>query len=266
MIKGILKKVMLMCLAAFLAVVFSTGMLVRTTWAADGSHGSDSTRIYQKKKEKKTLEKKSLTKKRKHKKTTYYKTKKRRTVKRTYYPHYGGLVAKPPVGHRTLTVKGRSYYYHDGIYYWPGKSGHVVISGPVGARISVLPKGYKRVYVNRVPYYYYYGTYYHYDPGLRAYIVVDSPLGAEITMMPEGYETLYLGSTPYYYYHGTYYQYDPGRRYYRVVRAPVGLELSVLPYGYETMTVGSGRHYVYRGVHYVPHRRNGVTVYKVVRY
>jgi len=55
-----------------------------------------------------------------------------------------------PSGSRVVVVKGRKYHYHKGVYYWPGKNSYVVIGGPVGFSLSVLPTGYRRYYRLRV--------------------------------------------------------------------------------------------------------------------
>jgi hypothetical protein len=190
----------------------------------------------------------------------------KKPVKKTPHPYpYGKVIAKPPAKHSVLKVNGRPYYYHNGVFFWPGKNGYSVIAGPVGARISVLPPGYKRISVNNVHYYYFYGTYYRYDPVDKIYIVIESPLGAEVDELPDGSEILYLDEQAYYYYHGTFYIYDEGRGVYIVVRAPQGIILKTMPMGSEEVLLDGNRHFLFRGIYYQPVVQDGVTVYKVVK-
>ena len=42
-------------------------------------------------------------------------------------PPVGAVVSVLPVGHRTVIVRGHTYYYYDDIYYTPCPSGYVVV-------------------------------------------------------------------------------------------------------------------------------------------
>jgi len=54
---------------------------------------------------------------------------------------HGQVIAKLPHGHRTVYVDRSPYYFYDGIFYRPGSSGYVVVSGPVGAIVAEPVQG-----------------------------------------------------------------------------------------------------------------------------
>jgi len=92
------------------------------------------------------------------------------------HPRHPTGIVRPPAGYRTIVTHGRNYYYYRGVYYMRGPFGFVVVRGPVGARVAVLPAGNISMYAGSGVYYYCYGTYYRYDPLERVYIVVEPPL------------------------------------------------------------------------------------------
>jgi len=100
----------------------------------------------------------------------------KRHVVRSRHLVHRKVVAKPPAGHAKVVVRGRPYVYHHGVFYRHGSSGYVVIRGPVGARVRVLPPRFRTVVVGPTTYYHYYGTYYEYDSDAKEYVVVDTPV------------------------------------------------------------------------------------------
>jgi hypothetical protein len=54
----------------------------------------------------------------------------------------------------------------------------MVMRGPIGARVRVLPPGFVSLSIGGTPFFFYYGTYYRLDPVRRDYVVVNPPPGA----------------------------------------------------------------------------------------
>jgi len=86
--------------------------------------------------------------------------------------------------------------------------------------VRKLPRGYKRVWYNRVPYYYDRGVFYR--PGASGYIVVRAPFGAIVVSLPVGYQRIWVDSSFYYAYGGYFYRKVP--RGYVVVEPPDKIE------------------------------------------
>lgn len=96
-----------------------------------------------------------------------------------YYRHYGGY----------------SYHPHFFRPYFPH----------FGFRVSLLPLGYRRLYVGSSPYYYYGGVYYA-PLSHRGYEVVEPPVGARISELPGDAQTVIIDGQQYYVIDGTYYR------------------------------------------------------------
>lgn len=84
-----------------------------------------------------------------------------------------------------IVVGGREYFYSAGVFYRTGPQGYITVGAPFGARIGILPPGYRAVRFGRAPFFVYLGTYYRYDPAARVYVVVPPPTGT-----PEEPQTL----------------------------------------------------------------------------
>jgi Family of unknown function (DUF6515) len=94
-------------------------------------------------------------------------------------PHEKGkkeVVVKHHNKYREVVVKDRHYFYREGYFYNRGPKGYVRIAAPMGARITLLPHGYKIVRVHRLRYYVFGGIYYRFLPHERVYVVVRAPL------------------------------------------------------------------------------------------
>lgn len=133
----------------------------------------------------------------------------------------GRRVTMLPAGHRTVVVRGSSYYYHDGVFYGRGPSGYTVVVAPVGAVVARPPRGHTTVYVDGEPHYswyYYNGAYYVVTKD--GYVVVEPPVGATVTYLPEGSTTVYINGARHYAYGGVHYRpYSYGGRVvYRVAQ------------------------------------------------
>ena len=87
------------------------------------------------------------------------------------------------------------------------RHGHVVPS---------LPRGYRRIWRNKEPYYYYRGAFYR--PARSGFIVVGAPLGAIVLSLPAGYQRIWVDDGWYYVYGDVFYRRRPSG--YVVVEAP----------------------------------------------
>jgi len=119
--------------------------------------------------------------------------------KYAHLPKRGATIAKIGAGAVVITHKKGKYHYHNGIFYKPaGAASYVVVRPPRGARIKVLPYGYKRMVLAKTTYIYYYGTYYKRVPATEEYEVVAAPIGAQVDALPKGYETTVVDGVEYY--------------------------------------------------------------------
>ncbi len=91
--------------------------------------------------------------------------------------HVGYQARSLPAGYRKLTIAGKKYFYHGGVFYRSHNSGYVVINAPIGARITGLPMGYVSFSIGPRRYYYFNATYYVYEPKTQEYVVVEEPDG-----------------------------------------------------------------------------------------
>jgi hypothetical protein len=100
----------------------------------------------------------------------------------------------------------------------------VVVAAPFGARIRVLPIGYRRIVIASTPYFYHYGTFYRKVDGPEEdYEVVTAPIGAEVEALPEGYKIVKERGVEYYKLDDVFYRSlinDNDEEYYAVVRDP----------------------------------------------
>jgi hypothetical protein len=100
-----------------------------------------------------------------------------------------------------------------------GKRKRHVISPRVkrhGHVISRLPRGYRRTWHKRRPYYYNRGVFYR--PARSGFTVVGAPYGAVIISLPIGYQRLWIDNSAYYVYGSTFYRRVPAG--YAVVERP----------------------------------------------
>jgi len=77
--------------------------------------------------------------------------------------------------YREVIVDDRHVFYRGGAFYDRGPNGYVVVTAPVGARIDVLPVGYKVIRHNRAKFYVFRGIYYKFIPREKIYVVVNAP-------------------------------------------------------------------------------------------
>lgn len=85
-----------------------------------------------------------------------------------------------------------------------------------GNAVKRLPRGYRRTWWNKSPYYYSSGVFYR--PSGLGFIVVNAPLGAIVLNLPIGYQRMWVNDSWYYSYGGTFYRRVPGG--YAVVQPP----------------------------------------------
>jgi hypothetical protein len=77
--------------------------------------------------------------------------------------------------YRDVVVRDRHFFYRGGVFYDRGPRGYVVVTAPIGARVDVLPRGYRIIRHNRLRYYLFGGIYYRFLPRERVYVVVNAP-------------------------------------------------------------------------------------------
>ena len=85
-------------------------------------------------------------------------------------------VVKVRENYREVIVKDKHYFFREGIFYERGPKGFAAVTAPLGARIDILPVGFRIVHVRRVKYYLLRGVYYRFLPRERVYVVVKVPL------------------------------------------------------------------------------------------
>lgn len=142
--------------------------------------------------------------------TTIVRTNRTRT-KRTKVVHHhyrhlpkrGTVVTTLHANAITVKHQGIGFRYHAGIWYTPRGTSWVISRPAYGARIRVLPVGYRKIIVGPRPYYYYYGTYY--VKNNSEYEVVAAPMGAEIDSLPDGYTVTTINGYDYYELDNVYY-------------------------------------------------------------
>jgi len=100
---------------------------------------------------------------------------------------------------------------------WRAKR-HVI--SPRAARyghvVKRLPRGFRRSWYNRRPYFYNRGVFYR--PARYGYSVVRGPVGAIVVSLPVGYQRLWIDGSTYYSYGSTFYSRAPAG--YAVVNPP----------------------------------------------
>jgi hypothetical protein len=173
-------------------------------------------------------------------------------------------IVQLPAGHRLVVLHNRKYYFHNGLYYWPGQDKYFLINGPRGFTLDTLPPGHQRLLFRGIPYFHYAGTYYSFDPAAKLYTVIEPPPGIEVAELPEGYETPEYGGIKYYQTYADFYKFDPLRKVYIVVRPPAGLKVQSIPYEFETETRDGREIFISRGVAYEAIDENGVQYYRII--
>ncbi|MCU7548322.1 hypothetical protein OCK74_04310 [Chitinophagaceae bacterium LB-8] len=88
-------------------------------------------------------------------------------VQRVVYDYHPRYVTPP--------YRGYPYYYDYGYYYRPYGSSIQVVAPPLGIRVSVLPRGYRPIYMGSDVFYYSNGIFYRRAEHERDYEVVGVP-------------------------------------------------------------------------------------------
>ncbi len=88
-----------------------------------------------------------------------------------------------------------------------------------GHVVSRLPRGYRRFWYNREPFYYYHGVFYR--PARLGFTVVVAPIGIIIDSLPIGYQRIWVDDVWYYTYSGVFYRRMPSG--YVVVETPASI-------------------------------------------
>ena len=85
------------------------------------------------------------------------------------------VVHRLPPRARVVHHRGDRYYYGDGQWYRPYRSGYMVVAPPIGLVISFLPAYQSVVRYSDVPFYRAGPVYYVWQPMARGYVVTDRP-------------------------------------------------------------------------------------------
>ena len=115
-----------------------------------------------------------------------------------------------------------SRVYHEKDKHARWKDKRHVISPRVNRRghvISRLPRGYRRTWYKKQPYYYNRGVFYR--PARSGFTIVGAPVGALVVSLPVGYQRLWMDNSAYYVYGGTFYRRVPAG--YAVVERPAAV-------------------------------------------
>ena len=125
--------------------------------------------------------------------------------------HYGYKRKTLPKASISIRLGNINFRYNSGIFYRPHKHGFVVVKAPIGARIKVLPAGYRRIIIGPTVYFVLHDTYYIHDDKHNEYEVVDEPekyaeivqdsylkLGTIIKQLPAGSEVEYVNGEQYF--------------------------------------------------------------------
>jgi hypothetical protein len=75
-------------------------------------------------------------------------------------PKLGMQLSILPNGYSSFSIGPSPYYYHNGTYYQPYRTGFMVVAPPMGAVIYQLPRGAAPTQLDGEKYYEYNGTYY----------------------------------------------------------------------------------------------------------
>jgi len=86
---------------------------------------------------------------------------------------FGNIVFPFSKGFIKISVGGKRYHYHDGVFYHKNRRHYTAVPAPIGACIEHLPHGYQIVHVDGVPYYTYNDVYYQHTT--RGYEVIHKP-------------------------------------------------------------------------------------------
>lgn len=110
-----------------------------------------------------------------------------------------------------IRVGNISFRYNSGIFYRPSKHGYKVVKAPIGARVKILPSGYRRLLIGSRVYFVLNDTYYEHDHRANEYIVVEEPqlkkeivqesylqTGTVLSQLPSGSESEYRDGKQYF--------------------------------------------------------------------
>jgi hypothetical protein len=120
------------------------------------------------------------------------------------YRRYGG---NPRV---SIGIGGLFGFGRWGGFYGNGRAGVSIVLPPIifGARIQVLPPGFRKIYFGGTLYYYRGNTYYREMGNGDGYESVEPPLGATINRLPLGTKRITINGQIFYEYSGNYYMQD----------------------------------------------------------
>jgi hypothetical protein len=122
------------------------------------------------------------------------------------------IVKTAPRGSVMYDHAGISYRYYDGLYYKPYQEGYMIVSPPLGIRVTVLPRDFTVVRFGDISYFYTGGIYYHeYAPHLYqvvapSFTADDITLADRLDKLPETTELVQISGKEYYKVNASYYE------------------------------------------------------------
>lgn len=102
----------------------------------------------------------------------------RQVVRSAQFHTPGYQLRRLPRGQIRIAVGPERYHYYDGMFFRPARSGYVVVTAPISARVPTLPLGYVSFGIGTHSYFFVNSTYYLWEPRTREYVVVSEPDGA----------------------------------------------------------------------------------------
>jgi hypothetical protein len=97
---------------------------------------------------------------------------------------------------KTVTHKGRNYYYSNNKFYTYSRGRYIVITPKLGFRINILPRNYRTIRFNNRNYYNVEGVFYMQIN--NEYEVVDPEVGTIVYELPNDYEKVIIDGQTYY--------------------------------------------------------------------
>lgn len=86
------------------------------------------------------------------------------------------ILREMPHGYRTMRIRDRDYYVHQGHYYLREPRGFVMVQLPVGTFVMSLPDGFLHVRIGAIPYFVAGGIYYRAYNGGYTVVAPPAPL------------------------------------------------------------------------------------------
>ncbi|WP_341501875.1 DUF6515 family protein [Gallaecimonas sp. GXIMD4217] len=106
-----------------------------------------------------------------------------------------------------ISFRGSPYFFANGVFYRKGSGGYMVVTAPVGIRVTTLPAHARRLSHYPYPVYVVGSTYYRWHADARIYEVIAPPdaelqPGQQLNRLPEGATSFMEDGVLYFRYRG----------------------------------------------------------------